>query len=264
MKDRVLKKFVVGIYVLVLLLSLSVSVFAQGPSLISHAVTGSAPTINGSVGQGEWPGAPQIIFNGAMTPTPGYTYVIPTYVYFCNDLTYIYVLVDAVGDATSDAYDECLLIFGNGNDYILTEGFGDGNSCPQGVTFASGFGASPNSATNHRIYEWRVPLSEINANPGQMIDFCSPHNSKYLCLFPTGNPGGSLGYDETTGNDNIWPPGLIEVNDMTNREAWGRLQLQPTDRQSVPTLSEWGIILMGLFLAGAAIWTMKRKLKFSM
>jgi hypothetical protein len=44
-----------------------------------------------------------------------------------------------------------------------------------------------------------------------------------------------------------------------SRGEWGLLQLQPTQNQNVPTLSEWGMILMGLILAGAAMWAMKRK-----
>jgi hypothetical protein len=70
-----------------------------------------------------------------------------------------------------------------------------------------------------------------------------------------------LGYDASNGHDNIWPPGLIAVHDMSveARGEWGLLQLQPTQNQSIPTLSEWGMILMGLILAGAAMWAMKRK-----
>lgn len=264
MNNRFFTTCVAGVLVAAILLCLPMSAFAGRTPLVSHNVAGAGPNINGVVGNGEWPGPPQIVFNGNTEPSPPYTYINPTFVYFCNDLTYIYVLVDAVGDTTQDGGDECLLIFANGVDYILTEGFSDGTSCPVGITYASGFGSSPNSPNSHRIHEWRVPLSVINANPGQLIDFCSPHNSKYLCLRPGGSQGGSLGYDASNGNDNIWPPGLIEVNDMgaEQRGEWGLLQLQPTQNQSIPTLSEWGMILMGLILAGTAIWAMKRRSAF--
>jgi hypothetical protein len=265
MSNRFLKKCVAGVFVFLFLFCLPMSALADRPELVSRKVTGAAPSINGVVGAGEWPGPPQIVFNGATETSPPFTYIIPTYVYFCNDLTYIYVLVDAVGDTTQDGYDECLLIFANGEDYILTEGFGMGDSCPEGIEYASGFGASPNSASSHRIHEFRISLSEINAIPGQILDFCSPHSSKYICLRPTGNPGGSLGYDDSNGHDNIWPPGLNEVNDMSeeSRGEWGILQLQPTQNQSIPTLSEWGMILMGIFLAGVSVIFMKRRNKVS-
>ncbi|MCU0599139.1 MAG: IPTL-CTERM sorting domain-containing protein [Desulfobacterales bacterium] len=261
MSNRFSKKCVAGVFVFLFLFCLPMSALADRPELVSRKITGAAPSINGVVGAGEWPGPPQLVFDGDTEPSPPFTYIDPTFVYFCNDLTHIYVLVDAVGDKTQDGGDECLLIFANGEDYILTEGFGDGSMCPDGIQYASGFGSSPNDASSHRIHEFRIPLSEINAIPGQILDFCSPHNSKYMCLRPTGSPGGSLGYDETTGNDNIWPPGLNEVHDMReeSRGEWGLLQLQPTQNQNVPTLSEWGMILMGLILAGAAMWAMKRK-----
>jgi hypothetical protein len=261
MCNRFSIKCVAGVFVFLFLFCLPMSALADRPELVSRKLTGAAPTINGAVGAGEWPGPPQIVFTGDTEPSPPFTYIIPTYVYFCNDLTYIYVLVDAVGDTTQDGGDECLLIFANGADYLLTEGFADGNSCPEGVDYASGFGASPNSASSHRIHESRIPLSAINAVPGQLIDFCSPNDSKYMCLRPSAKLGGSLGFDATTGNDNIWPPGLNEVHNMSeeSRGEWGLIQLQPTQQQSIPTLSEWGMILMGLILAGAALWAMKRK-----
>ncbi|MDO9263269.1 MAG: IPTL-CTERM sorting domain-containing protein [Desulfosalsimonadaceae bacterium] len=234
--------------------------------MTSHEVTDAAPTIDGVVGPGEWPGTPQIEFSATTPPSPPYTYVIPTRVYFYNDLSNIYVLVDAGGDTTADSGDECLLIFGNGSQYIVPEGFGLGNvsyCTPQGIVFSAGFSTTPTSPdipVPHRIYEWRIPFSAIGASPGQQIDFCSPHYWKFQCPVEEG----SLGYDATTGNDNIWPPGLIGVPDPNDRDDWGTLRLQPTQPRSIPTLSEWGMILMGLALAGAAVRTLKRRDALSM
>ncbi len=257
MNNRFSKKCKVGVFVFLFLFCLPMSALADRPELVSRKFTGAAPSIDGIMGAGEWPGPPQIVFNQNTEPSPPYTYIIPTYVYFCNDLTYIYVLVDAVGDTTQNGYDECLLIFANGEKYILAEGLADGRKCPDGIDYACGFGASPNSPSSHRIHEFRIPLSEINAIPGQIIDFCSPHDSKFKCF----HMGGSLGFDAANGHDNIWPPGLDQVHNMSeaSRGEWGLLQLQPTQNQSIPTLSEWGMILMGLILAGAAMWAIKRK-----
>ncbi|RJP86593.1 MAG: IPTL-CTERM sorting domain-containing protein [Desulfobacteraceae bacterium] len=259
-----LRNLLYGFLLFILVVSIPLSAQAARPGLTSHEITGNAPTIDGVMGPGEYAGLPQIVFDESSPATQGFAYIVPTYVHFCNDQNNIYVIVDAVGDETQDGGDECLLIFANGEDYILAEGFADGNSCPEGITYASGFSSSKYSATSHRIHEWRIPLSKINAGPGQLIDFCSPNDSKYKCLRAAGRPGGSLGYDETTGQDNIWPPGLISVHSMVDRTLWGTLQLQPTQHQSIPTLSEWGMILMGLVLACAAAWTLKRKDTVSM
>lgn len=270
MKRFLVRTIAVSLF-LALFLASPLQAVTTRPVLSSHAISGAPPTINGAVGAGEWPGTPQIVFNESMEPTQGYTYLIPTYVYFFNDSEYIYVLVDVVGDTTENTRDECLLAFTNGDQYAVPEGFGDStvSRCtPQEVVFKAGFGASPNSQTIHRIYEWKVPLSAIGASPGQAIDFCSPHSLKYdnACQTLTGSLGYDASYEPNRTHDNIWPPGLVDVSEAppfnTSKSKWGILQLAQS--QNVPTLSEWGMILMGLFLAGAAVWTIKRRDAFSM
>jgi len=211
------------IFAIVSCLPLSSQANVQKPEIFSHGISGVAPTINGIVNDGEWPDAPQLVFNQNTPPTADITYVIPTYVYFCNDPNHIYVLVDVVGDTTDNVWDECLLIFGNGNQTYIPEGFGNGNlsSCtPQGITFATGMGASPNSETIHRIFEWKIPFVVLGATAGLQLDFCSPHYWKFQC--PVQN--GSLGYDASTGYDNVWPPGLVGLFDPQDRSQWGIFQ----------------------------------------
>ena len=124
----------------ILALNLPLLATAKGPTLGSTFITGNPPTIDGVVNPGEWPGSPQIVFD-QNTPNPNnYLYVMPTYVYILNDLENLYFLVDAVGDTVANDEDECLLVFGVGDEIFVGEAFGDGtaNPCtPDGVEVAS-------------------------------------------------------------------------------------------------------------------------------
>ena len=71
--------------------------------VIPTIFTNNPPNLNGQMSAGEWN-------NLGITMTPP-SYPIEAYAYFMNDGTYLYVLVDAVGDNTSDNLDECLLVF---------------------------------------------------------------------------------------------------------------------------------------------------------
>jgi hypothetical protein len=123
-------------------------------------------------------------------------------------------LVDAVGDTTQEALDECLLWFGfvqSPPGYTAhVNVFGDETfTGTAGYSAAAGFDSSPNSPTPHMIYEFSIPLSLVQIQPGQSITFCSPYFK-----------GKSIVYDSATRLDNVWPKGLAEDDVST----WAILQ----------------------------------------
>lgn len=192
-----------------------------------------APTIDGTVSAAEWPGSPR--FN---IPGP-----INTYFYCMVDATNLYVMVDAVGDTTPsfnhDTCDECLMTFWQGGvspkrtGEIYTEtGPTLVPQMPAGGSGVVGFGTSQNSLGAHRTYEWKFPLSSINAVPGGSVFFASPAVFKTLC-----GSAASMPYDGTLNVDNIWPTCLNEGDSAT----WGVLQFPPdTDADGIPDEIEDG------------------------
>jgi hypothetical protein len=206
------------------------------PVVESIALQSFPPVVDGVVDAGEWTGEPQIVFDDDTITDPA-PQVVPTYVYFRNSGEDLYVLVDAVGDTTSDVGgpyvgDECLLLFGAGDRTVVAEVFGDQstNLCDgtgaavSGIAVTAGFGASPNGAIPHRIYEWKIPLATLGASAGQDLDFVSPLQVKFIACGSQGS--GSMPYDATSRHDNVWPPGISYLFDKTDRTAWGILRTQ--------------------------------------
>jgi len=181
------------------------------------------PTIDGEFSHGEWTG-PQLLIDSP----------IPTNVYFSNDDAFLYVCVDAAdeaaGDFTQNGSDHCLLMFDTNNDEIISAGHedlfiihGDGykwhavaaldgvaswEECcnfdaDPGLEGVAGFGESPNSGSQHRIYEFQIPLSLLGASPGDTIGFVS-----------AGQPA-SIPFDDDTSRHNIWPPDATVVDMAT-------------------------------------------------
>lgn len=198
-------------------------VISQEKPVIRPNWTTSPPSINGAFPMGEW-SAPQIIFEAPEYPE---TYVLPTYAYFLYDYSNLYVMVDAVGDVTNSTEDECLLIFDSNSDpndgYILIRIKGSSNQATwvkssNDFEAAIGFGGSPNSPSPHKIYEFAIPLSYINAQPGDSIAFCSP-------FFKEANSSGSMPLDTGTEypyRDNIWPIGLGGGDEWKDSaDGWG-------------------------------------------
>jgi hypothetical protein len=235
---------------------------AAGTGLNCVPLTGRAPIIDGTISAGEWPGPPQLTI-----PSP-----IQTNIYCRNDAQNLYVLVNALGDTTDDfidgangpcsaAYlnrcDECLLVFadpGQPTAYMAevwgtSENIvGTNDHFPANAEVAIGF-------SDHRFYEWKIPLSSINAVPGQTFDFSSPRLCKFPgfeenCLAPA-----SIPFDGATRFDNEWPAGVI----LNDRTTWGTITLGQRTI-GVPALNEWGIIV-SMVLAGlvAVIFLRKRK-----
>ena len=228
----------------------------------------TVPIIDGNFNPGEWTNAQLLIDDP-----------IHTYVYFMNDNYFLYVCVDAAnldgGDYSEDPGDYCDLVFDTGHDEAWTPGHedyfhvrGDGinshmvatdtpyqwqNHCDfsahPGLEGVAGFGASPNAAAAHRIYEFRIPLSLLGASPGDTIGLSS---------WPD-----SIPHDQGTGRHNIWPAGA-ETDDMS---TWGDLVLAslepppvggeayPVNRASL--LAPW--IVVGVVLAGGTGWYVLRR-----
>ncbi|MFC1971326.1 GLUG motif-containing protein [Chloroflexota bacterium] len=196
------------------------------------------PIIDGNFPDGEWTNHQLLIEDP-----------IHTYVYFKNDASFLYVCVDAantiLGDYTEDDDDYCDLVFDTGNDETWTEGDedyfqirGDGGKmhliatgadfnwthhcdfdAHPGLEGVVGFGASPNAATDHRIYEFKIPMSLLGASPGDTIGFSSWDS------IPYDDNGGS------DGKDDIWPPGVL----MQDLSTWGNLVLYDMQPEPSPT-----------------------------
>ena len=188
---------------------------AIGQTLNCGILSGGPPNIDGNFDNGFWPTNPQLTINSP----------ILTHVYCMNDATNLYMLVDAVGDVTNDSHcDECLLVFGVDQVYeaevwIISDVIYT-NELPTGTQVDIGFGISPNSANNHRIYEWRIPLASINATFGEQIDFASPALYKQSCGAgpePVSMPFDGGEPDVSDSRDNEWPPGVT-----MDRSTWGQ------------------------------------------
>lgn len=145
------------------------------PPRVKSVWASTAPAINGQVGAGEWSSTPLIpLANGNLR--------------FQNDGDHLYILVDLTGDTheNSPSGDFPWVSFDVGADKTITPGE-DINYAPRPNTYdlglqeylgpsiwtelestasllGAGFGASPASATPHRIWEFAVALDEIGEN----------------------------------------------------------------------------------------------------
>jgi hypothetical protein len=172
--------------------------------VINSQWTDTPPTIDGRFTEGEW-------WNLQIHMTAP-SYQIEAFVYFLNDNSNLYVLVDAVGDQTNSAMDECLLVFGF-RDQVKVEVIGpSGPPSTDGFTGAIGYGGTPNSLAPHKIYEFEIPFSYMHSEPGLGIDFSSPLSGKHV----------SMPYDGDSGRDNVWPANLQELS----IDTWGILYSQ--------------------------------------
>ena len=170
----------------------------EEPPLIVSSLTTAAPTIDGAFSVMEWSGATLV----DLTTIPGNA--LPAYMYVMNDFDNLYVAYDAFGDTTEGISDAASLAFDTGNDGNSTDGREDqfvqggwvannqahlvwsasnftwqiedspyDNGLPNhaGLTSDWGFGPSPNDGTNHRIYEFAIPLALLGLTLGDTIGF---------------------------------------------------------------------------------------------
>lgn len=214
--------------------------------VINSVWASKPPSMDGKFSQGEWPDSPQITFR---VPPYNSSYLNAT-VYVMNDNSKLYVMVDATGDRTNDQWDENLIVLANTETSTLNATFtwiefwglggklcmGPSRKCytPTGAIGAVGYASSPNSPSNHKMYETSIPLKLFNATAGQMIDFCSPRKPTGTSVPPVG--GSSISYDYSTGRDNPWPDHLFFYVDA-------KTNLYHTD------INTWGILV----LAGNAV-----------
>lgn len=234
------------------------SSYAADTGLNCVPLTGKAPVIDGTMAIGEWAGAPQLTI-----PSP-----IQTNIYCKNDTQNLYILVNALGDNTDDngvipctagnitRCDECLLVFGDPGQpsVYMAEVWGKAGNIigtnahfPENAEVAIGF-------NDHRFYEWKIPLSSINAVPGQTFDFSSPKLCKFPgfeenCLAPA-----SIPFDGATRFDNEWPAGVL----LNDRTTWGTITLGQRTI-GVPALNEWGVIVFMALAALAAVFFLRKR-----
>jgi hypothetical protein len=191
---------------LALLLTVSVSMvfipsaYSARPVIYSK-FTSTPPMIDGVFTQGDpWSANLQITM---LEPE----YPITAYVYILNDKDYLYFLVDAAGDTTDGASDECLLVFNFNPPYIRVQVTGQGGDHTIGLPYDGviGYDSSPNNANSHKIYEFKIPWGYIGISAGQPIDFSSPPWKSV-----------SMPYDADSTRDNVWPKNLV-VDDI---ETW--------------------------------------------
>ncbi|MFH1156113.1 MAG: hypothetical protein V1793_20085 [Pseudomonadota bacterium] len=246
--------------------------------LSSHFAVNGPPVMNGAVGDTEWQGAYELYLIPDLLLTPA-KYPIETHVYFLNDNTYLYVLVDAVGDNTESLYDECLMVFGppTPGSYHVVETYYTGSAVAQipkdppenaMVTIARGFGRSPADPDNdHRFYEFRIEFNYIGINPGDPIQFYSP------AVMKSGYPYASMPYDgDFVGGvhrDNIFPYGLLvdtsfdsgHINITGVDPLSADIPILTTEQSGapIPTLTEWGMIGLILLLAGLTVRHLSRR-----
>ncbi len=224
--------------------------------IINSMATNNPPEIDGMIKSGEWYNL-QIILEDP-------NYPIDASVYFLNDNSKLYVLVDAFGDETNDEYDQCVLVFNFINqspyfqDWVRIRG--DGTVLVKSGSFGDGFDGAI-GFSDHKFYEFGIPLNSIHASPGQSIDFCSP----YFKDLPQGE--GSIPFDiNGTGPsaDNIYPH-YLETNYI---DSWGILflsKLNPVGGVLMPVnkfiiLAPY-IVFIGLVGLASTIFTMRKRYK---
>ncbi|MBN1829683.1 MAG: hypothetical protein JW884_11140 [Deltaproteobacteria bacterium] len=262
MKKFFLSMFQAAVLLFALVFTATVGV-ANGdpPQIYSNPVTGPHPIIDGVAGETEWQGAYRLHL--ANPP-----YQIDTWVYFLNDDQYLYVLVDAWGDDSNSDNDECLLVFGLPPAYHIVEIYGAAPTrvFSHGASGDSekGYGStfcpeSPCVMNEHRFYEFRVDLASIGIGPGDPIAFYSPAVLK----------GGeyhyaSMPYDAGSGGDNIFPTGLSVTSSGGDDgtillTVEGHSTVYTSSNVSVPTFSEWGMIVFSIILAISAVFFITRR-----
>ncbi len=228
-----------------------ISASAQRP-IIYPVWTNAPPNIDGTFSPAEWPGPPQIV----MFNDPNYP--IDAYAYFMYNNTRLFVLVDAVGDGTDGTMDECLLVF-NFTNPIQVRIMGNSSTAKNTPYVAAiGYGSSPSNSSSHKIYEFSIPFSYINAVPGQALDFCSPDWKTAPGV------GGSIPYDDDRvwPNDNVWPYYLV-TGDI---ETWGIMLLggavggEVVQPNFLAVMAPWMVVVLAVVSVSISIVNRKRRL----
>jgi hypothetical protein len=158
--------------------------------------TVTPPTVDGSLLAGEWSDANMV----DLSAIPGND--LGSLLYVLNNDTHVFVAYDAFGDTTNDVGDAASISFDPDHDGAVTDGgddqfviLGDGTTvhfnyssvaadwevhCQPfnpgltnhaGLSGAQGFGTSPSSAVDHRMYEFSIPFALLNVSLGDIVGF---------------------------------------------------------------------------------------------
>ena len=221
----------------------------EEPPRIDAPFASTAPRIDGAIGAAEWAGANIVDLSGILGNS------LNGFLYVESDYSYLYLAYDVVGDTTADPSDTAGIAFDTGNNGIASDGHEDAfcqgcfvngsyqshwvyssavsgwiledapydPSLPNhtGLASAEGFGTSPNSGTNHRIYEFSIPLGLLGALPGDTVGFVG------------GGPvTGSGVRDYTTFRSSSWPDvGYLPIY------AYGDIGLAPDTTPPMVTIT---------------------------
>ncbi|TET89822.1 MAG: hypothetical protein E3J35_08550 [Methanomassiliicoccales archaeon] len=158
--------------------------------------TTTPPTIDGAFPVGEWADATIVDLSAIAGNNLG------SYLYVANNDSHLFVAYDAYGDITDDVGDAASISFDTDHDGAGTDGgddqfviYGDGTTqhyeyssgtglwqvhCSPfdsglanhtDLAGAEGFGISPNSGTDHRIFELSIPFALLNVSLGDTVGF---------------------------------------------------------------------------------------------
>jgi len=191
---------------------------APGSSVDSEWAT-TVPAIDGAMSPGEWADAVSLDLSAV---SGNY---VSAFMLLKNNDTTLWLAYDAVGDTTLDLYDGASFGADTGHDGLATVGaedqfvlggwgglpsehwvsggssnwtlhespFDPGLPGHAGLAGALGFGVSDLSATDHRLYEFQIPLALIGVAPGATIG-----------LFGGSYPLPGV-YDQWSGGYSSWP-----------------------------------------------------------
>jgi hypothetical protein len=263
MSDKV-NAYLISFLTMSFLLLSAVNSNALSP--LESTFTLHSPSINGSFDpfSSEWPA----------------TYVlkitdqeVDAALYIMNNRQSVFMMVDAASipsmmDTTEEDQDHCTIyLYFNGKGIRVTV-FGDNSKmcestnspgnplswsatpCPSSLHAAAGFGTSPDTpGTDHRMYEFAIPLDSIGAATGDTIYFASPSNA--IDSLPFDYNGGAPLY-------NIWPPGANSAYLTT----WGQILLADPPAV-IPTINEWGVIIFALLAGVGSVYYLRRRGKAS-
>lgn len=214
----------------------------MAPRVGCGLLSGTAPTIDGSVGAGEWPAAAALHLQ-----PPGYP--IETSVYCVHDGQNLYMLVDATGDSTDSNLDECLLVFDLPPAHKIVEIWRDDSNASGPIVSRFDGGASGQAAmgiAGHRVYEFKIALASINLQPGGAIPFYSPAFFKFPGIWA------SMPYDAATSRDNVFPNdlnvGTGPGDAIDTVSGYAMLSLGTLDPKAAPTLSRCLMAALALLL----------------
>lgn len=211
-----------------------------------------APTIDGAYAHGEWDDASAVNFSWTVGNS------VAGFLLVKNDDEFLYLALDAIGDASEDPLDTARLAFDTGNDETVTEGAEDefvlGGHAPnnqahyvsgpltwgledapydtdepghKGLASARGFGPSAGSPFSHRIYEFAIPLGLLALTPGDSVGFQIGGHSPSLFFGP------GL-YDDESGSFSSWPVGRNGMVALSEYAVLVLADVRPTVAISFP------------------------------